>query len=385
MQSVNVTFPSSTNTTIAATIDFPDAAPKAFAVFAHCFAGNRHNPGASRVCKRLAAHGYAALRFDLPGLGQSEGSYADTSFTQHVADIQAAAAFLAREYCAPQLLIGHSLGGAASLAAASGIPSLKAVSTIGAPFDPAHSVHLYADSIADIDENGVMDVNVGGRTLPMSRAFLEDLANTDPVSYLAKLRVPLLILHSPTDTTVGIDSAQNIFRSTRYPKSLVALNNRIDHLLTKQGAAAAAADQIEHWAQQYLVPDNAPEETGPDTVVTHSSRGTRFGVVHTTNGSTFTGDKAKTNGGKGVGLSVEGLLLAALAQHTVQAAQEAGRNLPVEDIVVRMTHIHGATFERSIEVIGAELTAEEKAGIIAAAKNAELPAALSTAHILHKA
>ena len=163
MHSVNVTFPSSTGLNIAGTIDFPDSPPKAYALFAHCFAGHRHTPGAARVSKRLTDFGIACLRFDFPGLGQSEGEFADTSFSENVADIRAAATWLSTEYNAPQLLVGHSLGGAAALAAAGTIDSIKAVATIGAPFDPAHSVLHYADKISDVDKHGSVEVVLGGQ------------------------------------------------------------------------------------------------------------------------------------------------------------------------------------------------------------------------------
>lgn len=238
---------------MAATIDLPDGEPLAWAMFSHCFTGSRFTPAAARVCKTLAADGIACLRFDFPGLGQSEGTFAQTSFSENVDDLVAAAQWLEANHEAPRLLIGHSLGGAAAIKATPRIPSLKAVATIGAPFDPAHSVLHFADKISDIDSNGSYTVTLGGRDMEVSREYLEDLAEINPEAYIHTIRRPLLILHSPTDQTVGIDNAQKIFISARYPKSLVSLD-KVDHLCTKSGAAQRAARIIRAWADDYLRP-----------------------------------------------------------------------------------------------------------------------------------
>lgn len=362
MQSVNVTLPSSTGTAMAGTIDFPDTPPKAFAIFAHCFAGSRHTPGAARVSKQLTNFGIATLRFDFPGLGQSEGNFGETNFSQNVADIQAAAEWLSHNYSAPQLLMGHSLGGAASLAAANDIRSLKAVATIGAPFDPAHSVLHYADKIGEVDANGEVEVTLGGRALTISRHFLEDLAETNPETYLPRLRKPLLLLHSPIDQTVGIDNAQNIFLTTRYPKSLVALD-KADHLVTKQGAAARAADLIGAWAEQYIVPENLPEPVDETTAVATPAVGTRMGVVVRSNERTVTADRTKKAGGKGQGFTAEGLLMSALATATTQELKATGKEHKVD--------------AKAMEAISVTITQDSESAFT---RTISLPDSLSTAH-----
>lgn len=370
MQSVNVTLPSSTGTTMAGTIDFPDSPPQAYAIFAHCFAGSRHTPGAARVSKQLTNFGIATLRFDFPGLGQSEGDFAQTCFSQNVADIQAAAEWLAQNYSAPQLLMGHSLGGAASLAAANDIRSLKAVATIGAPFDPAHSVLHYADKISEVDANGQVEVTLGGRELTISRYFLEDLADTNPEAYLPRLRKPLLLLHSPLDHTVGIDNAQNIFLTTRYPKSLVALD-KTDHLLTKQGSAARAADLIGAWSEQFIVPENVPAPVDASTATAIPAVGTRMGVVVRSNDQSVTADRSKKAGGKGQGFTAEGLLMSALAADSAQAIKAAAKELKLDDTLmaalsVTVTHHGESAFERSI-ALPAGLTDNQRGALVAAA------------------
>ena len=255
MRSISAKVPSSTGLSMAATIDLPDGEPRAWALFSHCFTGSRFTPAAARVCKTLADQGIACLRFDFPGLGQSEGNFAETSFSENVRDLVAAYEWLRFHHEAPQLLIGHSVGGAAALKAAAHMPELKAVATIGAPFDPAHAVLHFADRISDVDEQGSVWLTLGGRDIEISRHYLEDLAEVNPEEYIHRVRRPLLILHSPTDQTVGIDNAQKIFMVARYPKSLLAID-KVDHLVTRQGTAQRVARLIYTWADAYL--DEAP-------------------------------------------------------------------------------------------------------------------------------
>ncbi|OFK65857.1 alpha/beta fold hydrolase [Corynebacterium sp. HMSC074A09] len=380
MQSVNVSLPSSTGTAMAGTIDFPDSPPQAFAIFAHCFAGSRHTPGAARVSKQLTNFGIATLRFDFPGLGQSEGNFADTCFSQNVADIQAAADWLAHNSSAPQLLMGHSLGGAAALAAANNIRSLKAVATIGAPFDPAHSVLHYADKIGEVDANGEVEVTLGGRALTISRLFLEDLAETNPEDYLPRLRKPLMVLHSPIDQTVGIDNAQNIFRTTRYPKSLVALD-KADHLVTKQGAAARAADLIGAWAEQFIVPENIPTPVAEDSALAIPAVGTRMGVVVRHNDRSVSADRTKKNGGKGQGFTAEGLLMSAVATASTQAIKEAGKAQKIdakvlEAVSVRVNQESESRFTRTVTLPGF-LSADQQRALADAAASTTIDSLLA--------
>lgn len=377
---MNVSLPSSTGTAMAGTIDFPDSPPQAFAIFAHCFAGSRHTPGAARVSKQLTNFGIATLRFDFPGLGQSEGNFADTCFSQNVADIQAAADWLAHNSSAPQLLMGHSLGGAAALAAANNIRSLKAVATIGAPFDPAHSVLHYADKIGEVDANGEVEVTLGGRALTISRLFLEDLAETNPEDYLPRLRKPLMVLHSPIDQTVGIDNAQNIFRTTRYPKSLVALD-KADHLVTKQGAAARAADLIGAWAEQFIVPENIPTPVAEDSALAIPAVGTRMGVVVRHNDRSVSADRTKKNGGKGQGFTAEGLLMSAVATASTQAIKEAGKAQKIdakvlEAVSVRVNQESESRFTRTVTLPGF-LSADQQRALADAAASTTIDSLLA--------
>ncbi len=351
---MNVTVPSSKGHMMAGTIDRPDGPAETYAIFAHCFAGSRHTPGASRISKRLTEHGIATLRFDFPGLGQSEGEFRDTSFSENVDDIVAAALWMEEHYKAPQLLMGHSLGGAATLKAATR-PELKkmikAVATVGAPFDPAHSVLHYADKIGDADRDGSVPVILGGRELIISREFLEDLAVTNPETYLPTLRKPLLLVHSPIDVTVGIDNAQTIFQLARYPKSLMSLD-KADHLLTRQGTAQRAADIIGSWAKQFIEPYFVPVETTDTNAVSYSARGTKYGDVVRTSNRAITTDRSKNTGGKGQGVTSTGLYMSALAVSCSQAVREAAKGMKLDDVRVEVNHNGDGTFTRTITLYG---------------------------------
>ncbi|MDO5077348.1 alpha/beta fold hydrolase [Corynebacterium sp.] len=375
MHSKTVKFPSSNGLMLAGTIDMPDTPPLAWALFSHCFTGNRFTPAAARVCKALAAHGIACLRFDFPGLGQSEGTFHETTFSENVADLIAASRWLSEHYDAPQLLIGHSLGGAAALKAAPSIPSLKAVATIGAPFDPAHAVLRFAERIGEVDETGAVALTLAGREITISREFLEDLADMDPEAYIGKLRRPLLILHSPIDQTVGIDNAQKIFLVARYPKSLIALD-KVDHLCTRAGSAHYAAQLIRAWVEPFLEPhEDAIPDILPEGVAVARSipAGTYTDRVHT-GGHAFTTDREKALGGKNFGYSPTSLIVSALAAATSQAVREAAREAQIhalEDVEVSVSQVFTTQdkplLRRRISLLG-ELTEEHRAELLAAGR-----------------
>ncbi|MHA6556696.1 bifunctional alpha/beta hydrolase/OsmC family protein [Corynebacterium pyruviciproducens] len=348
MHSVNVTVPSSQGLKLAATIDFPDTEPKAFAIFSHCFTGNRHTPCASRVSKTLSEYGYAVLRFDYPGLGQSQGVFAEQTFTSNCEDLFAVYQWLEENYEAPALLVGHSLGGAAALRTGQRMKKIKAIATIGAPFDPAHAVFQFPDAISEVDQHGDYTFSLVGRTMTISRLLLEDLAETNPETYLPDLKKPLLLLHSPTDQTVGIDSAQLIFQVSRYPKSLVALD-KTDHLCTKPGTAARAGRLIAEWAEPYtLVGDQHYEQVDETIAEARSTRtgkytdAVRAGVRH------FISDRETTRGGKGYGITPTGLLMSAIATSTSQQIRVNAKKLRIrglEDVHVEVQQTPTAATE----------------------------------------
>lgn len=243
---------------LAAALDLPDGEPVAYALLAHCFTCGKDVLAAKRIAGGLAAHGIATLRFDFTGIGASEGEFANSTFSSNVADLVLAADHLRATKRAPSILIGHSLGGAAILAAASQIPEAKCVATVAAPSDPAHVTHLFKDDIPAIRDHGEVEVSLAGRPFRIKREFLDDIAEHKLTETIAKLHKPLLIFHSPTDDYVGIDNATRIFVAAKHPKSFISLTGA-DHLLTQKRDALYVADMISTWAMRYL--DATPAAT----------------------------------------------------------------------------------------------------------------------------
>ena len=235
---------------LAARLDAPDEEPRAYALFAHCFTCGKDVFAASRIAQRLTEHRIAVLRFDFTGIGASEGEFANTNFSSNVADLIAAAAHLRQAYKAPALLIGHSLGGAAMLAAALEVPESKAVVAIAAPSDPTHVAGLFRDRIPEIEAQGEAEVLLAGRAFKIKRQFLADAAEQNLVAKVARLRQALLIMHSPRDAIVDIGNATRIFTAAKHPKSFVSLDHA-DHLLSARRDAAYAANVIAAWAEPY--------------------------------------------------------------------------------------------------------------------------------------
>ena len=234
---------------LAARLELPADEPRAFALFAHCFTCSKDSKAAAYIGQALAARGIAALRFDFTGLGTSGGDFAATTFSSNVGDLLAAVEHLRNRYQAPRVLIGHSLGGAAVLAAAAQVPEARAVATIGAPFEPRHVARLFSEE--DIRSKGEAEVDIGGRPFRIRKEFLDDLERHDPAVTLGALRKALLVMHSPRDTTVDIDNAAKIFAAAKHPKSFISLDDA-DHLLNRASDAAYAADLIAVWAGRYL-------------------------------------------------------------------------------------------------------------------------------------
>lgn len=236
---------------LAARIDFPDGEIHAFALFAHCFTCGKDVFAASRIAQELSNHGIAVMRFDFTGLGASEGEFANTNFSSNLADLIAAANHLRQYHRAPAILIGHSLGGAAVLAAAADILEVKAVVTIGAPSDPTHVAHLFQGHLDEIEETGEAEVKLAGRPFKIKRQFLRDAAEQQLTGKIGQLRRALLVIHSPHDTTVSIDNALHIFKAAKHPKSFVSLDDA-DHLLTRKSDAIYVAQMIATWSQRYI-------------------------------------------------------------------------------------------------------------------------------------
>ncbi len=251
MQSERKDFPGADGQLLSARLDAPDADIKAYALFAHCFTCSKDVFAASRIAQGLAAKGIAVLRFDFTGLGASEGDFANTNFSSNVQDLVAAANFMRAQLQAPALIIGHSLGGAAVLAAAGDIAEVKAVVTIGAPSDPSHVTKLFGDHLAAINADGQALVQLAGRPFTIKRQFLLDAAEQHLNEKVAHLQRALMVMHSPQDTTVDISNALHIFTAAKHPKSFVSLDGA-DHLLTRKEDAEWVAGVIAAWSARYI-------------------------------------------------------------------------------------------------------------------------------------
>lgn len=246
-----VSFINAQGVELAGLLELPPGSPQGYALFAHCFTCGKDATSASRISRALAGRGYAVLRFDFTGLGSSDGDFANTNFSSNVEDLVAATEFLRSKYEAPKILIGHSLGGAAVLAAARHVPEAVAVITIGAPASPAHVIHNFAEHVHTIERLGVAEVNLGGRPFTIRRQFIEDMNEQRQEEVIASLHKALLIFHSPVDTTVSIADAAKIYAWARHPKSFVSLENA-DHLLTRPADAEYVADTLLAWVKRYL-------------------------------------------------------------------------------------------------------------------------------------
>lgn len=246
-----LTFPGAQGASLAAKLDLPDAEPHAYALFAHCFTCSKEFLAASRISEALANLGIGVLRFDFTGLGASEGEFEGTNFSSNVGDLIAAANHLRENFEAPKILVGHSLGGAAVLAAAPQVPEAVAVATIGAPADPHHVQHLFEPSLGEIKQEGAANVSIGGRDFRIQQQFVDDIANQDLATAIGTSRKALLLFHSPMDETVGIDNAAQIYAAAKHPKSFVSLD-KADHLLTRKEDAVYVASVLAAWASRYV-------------------------------------------------------------------------------------------------------------------------------------
>ncbi len=251
MHTIRTDFPGADGQLLAASLEMPTGTVKAYALFAHCFTCGKDVFAASRIARALGEQGIAVLRFDFTGLGASEGDFANTNFSSNVADLLAAAAFLRSAHQAPTLLIGHSLGGAAVLAAAGDMAEVKAVVTIAAPSDPSHVNNLFGAALPQIAQQGQAVVQLAGRAFTIKQQFLDDVAGYALAKKTAALRRALLVMHSPVDDTVDVSNALDIFKAAHHPKSFVSLDDA-DHLLSRREDAVYVAGLIAAWSSKYI-------------------------------------------------------------------------------------------------------------------------------------
>lgn len=342
MHTIKTSFENGRGQRLSAVLDRPvDDRPAAHAIFAHCFTCSKTYKAVRHISRALAAEGFAVLSFDFTGLGESEGEFADTSFTSNVDDVVAAADFLASGYGAPSVLIGHSLGGAAVMMAASRIPSATAVVTIAAPANLEHLSEILGPAQAEIERAGSAEVLLGGRRIRIGRALVDDLSQVGMDDAISQLGRALLVMHSPVDNVVGIDNASAIFRTAKHPKSFVSLD-RADHLLSRVEDSRYAAGVIANWARKYIrVNQNADREARPGdnrVVVRTGASGFRTEVL--ANGHPLIADEPVSVGGTNTGPSPYELLAAALGACTTMTLRMYAdrKDWPLEAVEVRLEH-----------------------------------------------
>ena len=341
MRTERLEFANAKGEKLAALIDLPLGIPNAFALFAHCFTCGKDNLAAKRISERLAICGIGVLRFDFTGLGTSEGEFADTHFSSNVDDLVAAADHLRKTYGTPAILIGHSLGGAAMLAAAHRIADARAIVTIAAPCDPAHVTGLFKEHVDKIREQGEGEVSLAGRPFRIKREFLDDIAEQRIRDCLANLRKALLVFHSPTDDIVGIENASHIFTAAKHPKSFVSLAGA-DHLLSKRNDATYVANVLTAWAERYI---ERPAERGDEqievgTVLVRETGNGKFQQEVLSGPHRFLADEPIKVGGLDSGPGPYDLLLAGLGACTSMTLRlyAEHKKLPLERVSVRLMH-----------------------------------------------
>lgn len=328
---------------LAAALDTPDGPIHAYALFAHCFTCGKDGLAAKRIAVALSAKGIAVLRFDFTGLGSSEGEFANSTFSSNVADLVRAADHLRKTRGAPALLIGHSLGGAAVLAAAKQIADVKAVVTIAAPSDPAHVTGLFADSIEKIRKDGHAEVSLAGRPFTIKREFIDDVAEQNLMTDVAGLHKALLVMHAPTDDTVGIDNATRIFVTAKHPKSFVSLAGA-DHLLSDRRDSVYVADVVAAWASRYIDKSASAEAAdggeAPRQVVVRETRNSKFQQTVSVGPHRLLADEPVAAGGEDTGLGPYDFLLAGLGACTSMTMRLYAdrKSLPLERTTVTLRH-----------------------------------------------
>ncbi|MFW5641105.1 MAG: alpha/beta fold hydrolase [Thermodesulfobacteriota bacterium] len=379
MQTKRLTFENPSGVKLSALLDMPvNPVPNAYALFAHCFTCTKNFKAAHNVSNALNQAGIAVLRFDFTGLGDSEGDFSETGLSSNVEDVVAAADFLKAEYEAPQILIGHSLGGAAVLQAAGRIDSTRAVTTIAAPGDPRHVEKHLSTSREQLEKDGEAEVQLGGKSFKIKKQFLDDLDSNRMKEAIRKLhRKSLLILHSPIDNVVGIDNAATIFMAAKHPKSFVSLD-QADHLLSDERDSLYAGAVIAAWARKYIgIPMEKirPAESEDHRVVARTGK-SGYRTEISASGHDLIADEPKSLGGSDMGPNPYDYLAAGLGACTTMTLRMYAdrKEWPLDEIVARLKHqkVHADACEdcetksgkldeidREIEVIG-DLSEEQR-------------------------
>lgn len=335
-----ISFENSSGKKLSARLEFPlDQKPHNFAVFAHCFTCNINFTAVRYISRALAAEGFGVLSFDFTGLGMSEGDFAETNFSGTVDDLICAAEFLEKNYQAPSLIVGHSLGGAAGILAASQLAEIKAVVTIGAPSAPQHVTNLLAGGIEEIKEKGAAEINIGGRPFLIKRQFVEDLEEQNLLSVIRAMRKAFLFLHSPQDLIVAVENAAELYKAAFHPKSFVSLDGA-DHLLSKKEDAMYVGDLIASWAARYVrIPPEKELSTTSQTVA-YLRKEEKFTTEIKAGAHRLTADEPASFGGSDFGPSPYQLVAAGFAACTAMTLRLYAdrKKWDLKEVYVHVSH-----------------------------------------------
>jgi putative redox protein len=353
-----ISFENRSGDELAASLDMPlGGAPRAYAIFAHCFTCSKDLKALRNISNALNRAGIGVLRFDFTGLGESEGEFAETNFSTNVSDIIDAARWLETNRGSVQLLVGHSFGGSAVLKAAEILDDVRAVATIAAPAHPDHVAHLFLDDYREIEMTGEARVEIAGRMFPVRRQFIEDIQETSMLQTLERLRKPALVLHGPLDNVVGIDNARQIFEALHHPKSYISLD-QADHLLSDPRDSRYVGNVIASWAGRYLDPWDSEVYplTGDRVVVGIGEERYRSDIW--ARGHRCVSDEPESHGGQGVGPTPYDFLIGALGACTTMTLRMYAdrKEWPLESVRVRLRHqkVHASDSDE----------AEKKSGLI---------------------
>ncbi|WP_452231691.1 bifunctional alpha/beta hydrolase/OsmC family protein [Lacinutrix sp. MEBiC02595] len=327
--------------------------PNYYAIFAHCFTCSSTLNAVKNISRALTSHGFGVLRFDFTGLGKSEGEFADSHFSANVDDLIAVSDYMKLHYQAPSLLVGHSLGGAAVITAAAKLETVKAIATIGAPSSVDHVTHLFSHGISEVKEKGEAQVNIGGRPFKINKDFIEDFNKTDLPTIVKNLRKPILVMHSPTDTIVGIKNAEEIYHNAHHPKSFITLDGA-DHLLSNSKDSVYAGNMIGTWSQRYFEPvENEMLETKGEQLVGHLNLlEDNFTTTIQTKNHSMIADEPIAAGGDDFGPSPYDFLSAGLAACTVMTLKlyAERKQWDLQEVFVYITYSKKHSDDLRIEV-----------------------------------
>lgn len=340
MQSKNVSFPNADGDTLSGILDMPDSEPRAFALFAHCFTCSKNLKAATNIARAMTDAGVAVLRFDFTGLGQSEGAFENTSFSSNLTDLLSAVAWLEEHHRSPEILFGHSLGGTAVLQVAAQVSSAVAVATIGSPADPGHVAHMLDGAEDALRENGVAEVQLGGRPFLIRQQFVDDLARHDLSTAITSLRKAVLVMHAPLDDIVEIDNASALFIAAKHPKSFVSLD-KADHLLSRNEDSRYAGQVLAAWATRYLpLADESNEISAAAGEVVARTEARGFATEVRAGRHALLADEPTAVGGTDMGPTPYDLLAAALATCTSMTLRmyAAHKKINFDSAEVRVTH-----------------------------------------------